>query len=67
MPGISLTSLGNSSTPTRQYLVDRCMGDWVGCREEWRIWVYVAVLIGFIILFNVSFNVLLYTLGREQS
>lgn len=38
-----------------------------GCRETWRIWVYVAVLIAFIILFNIAFNVLLYALGRECS
>jgi Plant PDR ABC transporter associated len=34
------------------------------CRETWRLWVYCAVLIGYIIIFNIGFNLLLAFLGR---
>lgn len=34
------------------------------CRETWRLWVYCVVLIGYIIIFNIGFNLLLTFLGR---
>ena len=34
------------------------------CRETWRLWVYCAVLIAYIIIFNIGFNLLLAFLGR---
>lgn len=37
-----------------------------GCRETWRQWVYCGVLIGYIVIFNIGFNLLLAFLGRES-